>query len=107
MPVKVRTGTALKNLLSGQQEVAAEGATIREILEQLGILERLCDETGIVRRHFNIHVNDGEEIRLLQGLETPVNEGDAVTILSAIAGGANGSGFQRGANRKVLPPHNS
>ena len=93
MPVKVRTGTALKNLLGGSQEVAAEGATVGQVLEHLEIVRRLCDEAGIVRRHFNIHVNDGDEIRLLQGLETPVNEGDTVTILSAIAGGANGPGF--------------
>ena len=87
MPITVRTGTALRNLLGGRQELPAEGGTVGEILKHLGIVERLCDDTGKMRRHFNIHVNDGEEVRLLQGLDTPVNDGDTVTILSAIAGG--------------------
>ncbi len=88
MPAIVRTGAALRALLDGQQEVRAQGTTIRAILENLGILERICDEAGKVRRHFNIHVNEGEDIRLLAGLDTPVRDGDSVTILSAIAGGA-------------------
>ena len=89
MAITVRTGAALKSLLSGAQEAQAEGATVGEILEHLGARERLCDDSGKVRRHFNIHVNDGEDIRLLQGLDTPVGDGDTVTILSAIAGGAD------------------
>jgi molybdopterin converting factor small subunit len=89
MPITVRTGTALRNLLGERQELPAEGGTVGEILKHLGIVERLCDDTGKVRRHFNIHVNDGEEIRLLQDLDTPVNDGDTVTILSAIAGGVS------------------
>ncbi len=88
MPVTVRTGTALKSLLGGQHEVHGEGATVREVLERLGVRERLCDDTGRIRRHFNVHVNEGEDIRFLQGLDTPVKEGDTVTILSAIAGGS-------------------
>lgn len=88
MAITIRAGAALKSLLAGAQEAQAEGATVGEILEQLGACERLCDDSGKVRRHFNIHVNDGEDIRLLQGLDTPVQEGDTVTILSAIAGGA-------------------
>lgn len=87
MAVTVRVGSALKSLFDGQREVPAEGATVGELLEQLGALQRLCDGTGKVRRHFNIHVNEGEDIRLLQGLETPVQDGDTVTVLSAIAGG--------------------
>ncbi len=88
MPVKIRTGAALKSLFNGCQEVQTEGATVGELMERLGVRDRLCDESGKVRRHFNIHVNEDEDIRLLQGLETPVKEGDTVTILSAIAGGA-------------------
>ena len=89
MAITIRAGAALKSLLAGAQEAQAEGNTVGEILEQLGARERLCDDSGKVRRHFNIHVNDGEDIRLLQGLETPVGDGDTVTILSAIAGGAD------------------
>ena len=87
MAITVRTGGALKALLGGQQERSAEGSTVREVVSGLGIVARLCDDAGNVRRHFNIHVNEGEDIRLLQGLETPVGDGDVVTILSAIAGG--------------------
>ena len=87
MPITVRTGTALKKLFGGNQEVEAIGDTIRELLENLGVRDRLCDDTGKIRHHFNIHINDGEDIRLINGLDTPVKDGDTVTILSAIAGG--------------------
>ena len=87
MAITVRTGSVLRTLLGGKQEVSTGGKTIGEILEHLGVRDRLCDGNGKLRRHFNIHVNEGEEIRLLQGLETPVKDGDTVTILSAIAGG--------------------
>ena len=60
---------------------------MREVFENLGILERVCDNDGKLRRHFNVHVNEEEDVRLLQGLDTIVKEGDVVTILSAIAGG--------------------
>ena len=88
MPITVRTGTALKKLFGGNQEVVAMGNTIRQLLENLGVRDRLCDDTGKVRRHFNIHINDGEDIRLINGIDTPVKDGDTVTILSAIAGGS-------------------
>jgi molybdopterin converting factor small subunit len=61
---------------------------VGEVLEKLGVRERLCDQEGKIRRHFNIHINEGQDIRLLQGLKTPVEDGDTVIILSAIAGGA-------------------
>ncbi len=88
MAITVRTGAVLKSILNGSQETQAEGNTVAELLENLGARDRICDASGKVRRHFNIHVNDGEDIRLLQGLDTPVKDGDTVTILSAIAGGA-------------------
>ena len=88
MSITLRTGAVLKNLLDGAQEIQVEGSTVAELLGRLGIRDRLCDEKGNLRRHFNIHVNDGEDIRLLHGLETPVKDGDQVAILSAIAGGA-------------------
>ena len=87
MGVTVRTGAALRSLFDGRQDVQADGATVGELLVALGVRDRLCDATGKVRRHFNIHINEGEEVRLLQGLDTPVKDGDTVTILSAIAGG--------------------
>lgn len=88
MAVAVTTGTALKSLLGGKNQTEVEAKSVGEILDRLGIRDRICDAGGNVRRHFNIHVNEGEEIRLLQGLDTALEDGDSVTILSAIAGGA-------------------
>ncbi len=88
MPVKVRVGAALSKLLDGKREVEAEGTTVGEVIQALGLRERLCDGSGKIRRHFNVHVNESEDVRLLDGLDTPVEDGDAVTILSAIAGGS-------------------
>ena len=87
MAVTIRTGAALKALLGGETEATAEGATVGELLDGLGIRDRVCDGEGKIRRHFNIHVNDNEDVRLGDGLDSPVADGDTVTILSAIAGG--------------------
>lgn len=89
MPVTVRVSTALASLLGGSNEISAEAATVGGLLDALDIRERLCDADGNLRRHFNIHVNEGEDIRLQQGLDTAVSDGDTVTILSAIAGGGD------------------
>ena len=94
MAVTVRVGTVLSKLLGGKSEASAEGATIGEVISSLGIKERLCDDSGNLRRHFNVHVNEGEDVRLLEGLETPVKDGDTVTVLSAVAGGG-------GISRKI------
>jgi len=88
MPVKIRVGSALSNLLGGKREAQAAGASVGEVLDALGVRERLCEGSGALRRHFNIHVNEGEDVRLRDGLETSVADGDVVTILSAIAGGS-------------------
>ena len=88
MSIKIRTGAALRSLVGGQAEVEVEAAAVGEALDKLGIRDRICDDTGKVRRHFNIHVNESEDIRLGDGLDTPLKDGDEVTILSAIAGGS-------------------
>ena len=90
MAITVKTGAALKSLLAGQLEATAEAATVGELLEHLGITDRLCDESGKLRRHFNIHVNGSEDIRMLEGMDTALADGDTVAILSAIAGGSPG-----------------
>ncbi len=92
MPVKVRIPTPLQSLTGGAPEVTAEGSTVRELIDDLeqryaGIKARLCDENGEVRRFVNIFVND-EDIRFLQGLDTPLKEGDEISIVPAIAGGS-------------------
>lgn len=88
MSITLRTGAALRPLLGGRAEVQLDGSTVGELIEALGIRGRVCDGSGKLRRHFNIHVNEGEDVRLLGGLDTSVSDGDTVTILSAIAGGA-------------------
>jgi molybdopterin synthase sulfur carrier subunit len=70
----------------------AEGATISEILNNLesqfaGIKERICDENGAPRRFINIYLNE-EDIRFLEGESTAVKDGDEISIIPAIAGGA-------------------
>ena len=92
MAVKVRVPTPLMKLTDNQSEVAADGATISEILNNLenqfaGIKERICDENGAPRRFINIYLNE-EDIRFLEGEKTPVKDGDEISIIPAIAGGA-------------------
>ena len=92
MAVIVRIPTPLQKLTNGQGEVSGEGATVKEVLDNLdqsypGIKERLCDEQGQLRRFVNIFVNE-EDIRFMEGDKTPLKEGDDVSIIPAIAGGA-------------------
>jgi sulfur-carrier protein len=92
MAVKVRVPTPLMKLTDNQSEVSAEGATISDILNNLenqfaGIKERICDENGAPRRFINIYLNE-EDIRFLEGESTAVKDGDEISIIPAIAGGA-------------------
>ena len=91
MSVQVRIPTPLRRFTGGAEEVAAAGATVGTVINDLenhhaGIKERLCDEEGRVRRFVNIYVN-GDDIRFLNNLETAVKDGDEVSIVPAIAGG--------------------
>ncbi len=91
MPIQVRIPTPLRKLTGENEVVTVEGATIAAILANLdttypGLNERLCDEQGAVRRFVNIFLND-EDIRFLQEKETPVKDGDEISIVPAIAGG--------------------
>lgn len=90
MAVTVRIPTPLRSLTGGNDEVRAQGNTVRDVIEDLeknypGIKDRLCDEKG-VRRFVNIYAND-EDIRFLDNLDTELKEGDSVQIVPAIAGG--------------------
>jgi molybdopterin synthase sulfur carrier subunit len=87
----IRIPTPLRKLTNNQEEVTASGATLGAILDELnatypGLGERIVDENGAIRRFVNIFVND-EDVRFLQEKETPVKEGDTVSIVPAIAGG--------------------
>lgn len=91
MPVTVRIPTPLQRLTHGAGEVPCEGKTVTELLADLerrypGVKDRICDESGKLRRFVNIFVNE-EDIRFLQGDQTAVKDGDEVSIIPAIAGG--------------------
>ena len=93
MSVRVRVPTPLRKFTQGADEVTAQGSNVKALVEDLeknypGIKERICDESGKVRRFVNVYVN-GDDIRFLQNLETAVKEGDNVSIVPAIAGGAD------------------
>jgi molybdopterin synthase sulfur carrier subunit len=93
MAVKVRIPTPLQKLTNNQGEVQCEASTIDQLLAELerqhpGIRERLCDEGGKLRRFVNIYVNE-EDIRFLQGQATALKAGDDISIIPAIAGGAD------------------
>ena len=92
MPVTVKIPTPLRPLSRGRDQVQVAGATARAVLESLekecaGIRSRLCDERGEMRRFVNLFLND-EDVRHLGGLDTPVKDGDVLSIVPAIAGGA-------------------
>ena len=89
--IKVRIPTPLRPLTKGQGEVEAQASNIAGMIETLndahpGLKDRLCDESGELRRFVNIYVNE-EDIRFLKGKETSLNDGDEVSIVPAIAGG--------------------
>ena len=87
----VRIPTPLRKLTNGKEEVSAAGANVGALIADLerqfpGLKERICDESGQIRRFVNIFVN-GEDIRFLEQLKTPVKAGDEISIVPAIAGG--------------------
>ncbi len=91
MQATVRVPTPLQKLTQNQAEVKVSSANIRELIQDLekrfpGIKERICEETGKIRRFINIYVNE-EDVRFLQQEETPLKDGDEVSIIPAIAGG--------------------
>ena len=91
MPKKVRIPTPLRKLTHNEELIEINAATIGEALVELqarvpGIQERLVDEKGEVRRFVNVYVNE-EDIRFLQNRDTPLKDGDEISIIPAIAGG--------------------
>ena len=91
MSVRVRVPTPLRKYTQGADEVNALGGNVKALVDDLeknypGIKERICDESGKVRRFVNVYVN-GDDIRFLQNLDTGLKEGDSISIVPAIAGG--------------------
>jgi len=90
MPVSVKIPTQLREATDGEATATVDGDTVGEVLDAL--YERFAElrsriaEDGGLRRFVNVYVG-GEDIRFLDGLDTPVDDGDEVTILPAVAGG--------------------
>jgi len=88
--ITVRIPTPLRTLTEGEDEVSVEGGSVAQVIDALeaahpGLKDRLVDDKG-VRRFVNLYAND-EDIRFLDGLETPLADGDTLSIIPAIAGG--------------------
>ncbi len=90
MAIEVRIPTILRTYTDGAKSVTGSGGSLAELIEDLeanhpGIKDRLI-EGGDLRRFVNVNVND-EDVRFTGGLETPLSDGDQVTVLPAVAGG--------------------
>ena len=91
MPVEVRVASVMQKL-TGEKVLRAQGNTVGEVLEELerrfpGIKSQVIDEGGDLHRFVNVYRND-EDIRYLGRLETPLADGDTLSILPALAGGS-------------------
>jgi len=90
--IQVRVPTPLRKYTGGADAVEAQGATVAALVNDLdkrypGMKDRICEANGSVKRFVNLFVN-GEDIRFLQHLDTPLKAGDELSIVPAIAGGA-------------------
>ena len=91
MPQKVRIPTPLRKLTNNEELVEVNASTVGDVIQELqtrfpGIQERLVDDSGEIRRFVNVYVNE-EDIRFLNNQQTPLKDGDEVSIIPAIAGG--------------------
>ncbi|GMU40362.1 MAG: MoaD family protein [Chloroflexota bacterium] len=91
MPVTVHVTSVIQQAVNGQREFASEGKTVGELIDNIereypGFASRIVDEQGALRRFVNIYLND-EDVRYLGGKDTPINDGDSVSFLPALAGG--------------------
>ena len=87
----VRIPTPLRALSGGKDILSTGAGSLKACIEDLetqypGFRERLCDDAGEIRRFVNIYVN-GEDVRFLSGLSTPLKESDEISIVPAVAGG--------------------
>ena len=91
MAIEVRIPTILRSHTNGEKSVEGKGETLGELFYDLdnsygGLRSRLVSVDGSLNRFVNVYLND-EDIRFLKNLETPVKEGDEISIVPAIAGG--------------------
>jgi molybdopterin synthase sulfur carrier subunit len=92
MAVKLRMPPILRPQVGGERDVAVEGATLREALDDLfgrypGVRDHLVDSSGELNRFVNVYV-ENEDVRLGEGLDTSLVDGGTVRIIPAMAGGA-------------------
>ena len=92
MAIEVRIPTILRTYTGGAKAVEGSGGSLTALLDDLdsrydGLRGRLVTGDGALHRFVNVYVND-EDVRFLGGLETPLKDGDSVTVLPAVAGGA-------------------
>lgn len=91
MAIEVRVPTVLRTHTGGEKKVTGQGDTLGTLLDDLeirhaGLRGALVDPQGHLHRFINIYAND-EDVRFLGGLQTPLDDGDTVSILPAVAGG--------------------
>jgi molybdopterin synthase sulfur carrier subunit len=92
MSVTVRVPPVFRTMTAGQSSVSVEGATVAEVLASLdathpGFSAKLLDGDGKLVRYVNVFVDD-DDVRFMEGLDTPVPDGVTVSIMQAVAGGA-------------------
>lgn len=91
MSARVRVPTILRTYTAGESEVTADGSTLSDVLDSLdasypGIKARIVDEQGGLRRFVNVYVGN-DDVRFLDGLNTPVQDNAQVSVIPAVAGG--------------------
>ena len=92
MSVTVRVPPVFRTMTGGQSSVSVEGSTVDEVLTNLdaehpGFASKLLSEDGTLVRYVNVFVDD-DDVRFMDGLQTPVPDGVTVSIMQAVAGGA-------------------
>ena len=92
MTIDVRVPTVLRRHTDGEKSVSGSGDTLGELIDDIGqrhagLRDALVSDDGSLHRFVNVYVND-EDVRYLNGITTPVEDGDTVAILPAVAGGA-------------------
>ena len=91
MSVQVRVPTVLRKFTDGEKAVEGKGDTLADLFSDLdrrhpGLRGGVVGDDGALRRFVNVYVND-EDVRFLGAVDTPLSDGDVVTILPAVAGG--------------------
>lgn len=91
MAIEVRVPTVLRKHTDGERRVSGDGDHLRELINDLGnrhggLKSALVADDGSLHRFINVYIND-EDVRFMKGIDTPLSDGDVVSILPAVAGG--------------------